>query len=253
MARLSPSGRRSSLCLAASCALALTLAATPTMTLAQSTERAASDRANGVAVQSIDIFIADAAARFGIPEHWICVVMQAESAGDPRAVSSAGAMGLMQVMPGTWRELRTQHGFGTDPFDQRDNILAGAAYLRAMYDRFGSPGFLAAYNAGPRRYAEHLRTGRPLPSETRTYLARLAPLIGSAATVPMQPSDINLAVDWRNAPLFTSNLSSEPSVDSTDREAPTTLPSSAPSPGEINNDPPSSDGLFVPSQPEGSE
>ncbi|MCC5967787.1 MAG: transglycosylase SLT domain-containing protein, partial [Natronohydrobacter sp.] len=72
-----------------------------------------------------------------------------ESAGNPRAVSHAGAMGLMQVMPGTWAELRAAHQLVDDPFDPRDNILAGAAYLRQMYDRFGSPGFLAAYNAGP--------------------------------------------------------------------------------------------------------
>lgn len=250
MARLSLSSRPSMARIVASFAVTMACSGTPAITLAEPIERRSGERANAVAAQSIDIFIADAAARFGIPEQWIRVVMQAESAGNPRAISSAGAMGLMQIMPGTWRELRAQHGFGADPFDQRDNILAGAAYLRAMYDRFGSPGFLAAYNAGPGRYAEHLHTGRPLPRETRTYLARLAPLIGSAAAMPMQPNGATLTMDWRDAPLFTTGVDREPGAVSTDREASTTLPPSAPSPGEINNDSPSSDGLFVPSQSE---
>ncbi|MGH1557443.1 lytic transglycosylase domain-containing protein [Caulobacter segnis] len=73
----------------------------------------------------------------------------AESGGDPRAVSPKGAMGLMQLMPGTWRDLSVQHDLGADPFDRRANVLAGAAYLRQLFDRFGRKGFLAAYNAGP--------------------------------------------------------------------------------------------------------
>jgi soluble lytic murein transglycosylase-like protein len=96
-------------------------------------------------------FIAEAAQRFGVPEAWIRAVMRVESAGDVRAISSAGAMGLMQVMPATWADLRIRHRLGSNPYDPRDNILAGAAYLREMHDRYGSPGFLAAYNAGPGR------------------------------------------------------------------------------------------------------
>ena len=75
--------------------------------------------------------------------------MQAESGGDARALSPKGAMGLMQIMPGTWAELRLRYGLGADPYDPHDNITAGAAYLREMHDRYGEPGFLAAYNAGP--------------------------------------------------------------------------------------------------------
>src|SRR5690606_1039651 len=90
-------------------------------------------------------FVTEASQRFGIPEHWIRSVCRVESADDARAVSSAGAMGLMQVMPATWAELRVRYGLGRDPFDPRDNIIAGTAYLREMYDRYGSPGFLAAY------------------------------------------------------------------------------------------------------------
>ena len=75
--------------------------------------------------------------------------MRVESTNDPHALSPKGAMGLMQIMPKTWQELRARYGLGADPYEPRDNILAGAAYLRELHDRFGSPGFLAAYNAGP--------------------------------------------------------------------------------------------------------
>ncbi|WP_299959338.1 lytic transglycosylase domain-containing protein [uncultured Roseobacter sp.] len=150
----------------------------------------------------IDPYIAEAAQRFRIPERWIRAVMQAESAGNARAVSSAGAMGLMQIMPGTWAELRAAHGFGSDPFDRRENILAGAAYLRQMYDQFGAPGFLAAYNAGPGRYAEHLRTGRSLPRETRRYVAALSQELGFSDAAPLQPVRTVSAGRWQAAPLF---------------------------------------------------
>ena len=122
--------------------------------------------------------IAEASARFGIPEAWIRHVMQAESGGrlllnGRPVVSIAGAMGLMQLMPATWRDVRTSLGLGPDPFDPHDNILAGTLYLRMLYNRFGYPGLFAAYNAGPARYASHLLTGLPLPSETRAYVATL--------------------------------------------------------------------------------
>lgn len=144
--------------------------------------------------------IAEASARFVIPEHWIRAVMQAESAGDPRAVSHAGAMGLMQVMPGTWTVLREDHSLGADPFDPRDNIIAGTAYLRAMLDRYGTVGgMLAAYNAGPGRYDAYLTEGRPLPAETRAYVAILAPHLDGTAPLPNRAT----VADWREAVLFT--------------------------------------------------
>ena len=141
----------------------------------------------GVAVQSkresaanpFADFVAEAAQRFGIPRVWINAVMMEESGGEVRAVSPQGAMGLMQIMPDTWDDLRSRHGLGTDPFDPRDNILAGAAYLREMHDRYGSPGFLAAYNAGPKRYEAYLTMARALPTETQLYVAILAPMIGA--------------------------------------------------------------------------
>ncbi|WP_299613987.1 lytic transglycosylase domain-containing protein [uncultured Tateyamaria sp.] len=176
--------------------LCMPITVAPSALIAQDRTVAASEQ------HSIDIHVAEAARRFGIPQPWIRAVMEVESAGNPRAVSHAGAMGLMQIMPGTWAELRVAYRLGDDPFDPRDNILAGAAYLRQMYDRFGSPGFLAAYNAGPARYQEHLDTGRALPLETRNYLAILAPLIGDGTNVARAVSRPQRTQDWRDAPLF---------------------------------------------------
>ena len=134
--------------------------------------------------------VAEASARFGVPAEWIRRVMRAESGGRTTlrgrpVVSSAGAMGLMQLMPGTWRDMRARFGLGRDPHDPRDNILAGTAYLRLMYDRFGYPGLFAAYNAGPARYARHLASGRALPGETVAYLAAVTGTrAGRAASAP---------------------------------------------------------------------
>ncbi|WP_199257917.1 lytic transglycosylase domain-containing protein [Paracoccus binzhouensis] len=135
--------------------------------------------------------IAEASQRFGIPARWIEAVIMAESSGNLKAISSKGAMGLMQLMPETWAELRDQHDLGADPFDPRTNILAGTAYLKAMQDRFGHPALFAAYNAGPGRYEDHLRTGKPLPAETRDYVARIAEMLTGAG---------HLASDGTNSP-----------------------------------------------------
>jgi len=136
-------------------------------------------------------YVAEASARFGIPAAWIERVIHAESGGrtklDGKPITSrAGAMGLMQLMPGTWANMRAALGLGSDPHDPRDNILAGTCYLRLMYDRFGYPGLFAAYNTGPARYAEHLATGRTLPGETRAYLASVggAPSRQASALMP---------------------------------------------------------------------
>ncbi|HZG32447.1 MAG TPA: lytic transglycosylase domain-containing protein, partial [Sphingopyxis sp.] len=119
-----------------------------------------------------------AAARFGLPEAWVLAVIKAESGGRTEiggrpTTSHAGAMGLMQIMPRTWASLRAAYRLGSNPHDPADNIVAGTAYLRAMYDRFGYPGLFAAYNAGPGRYGDHVSRGRPLPRETRDYVARI--------------------------------------------------------------------------------
>jgi hypothetical protein len=150
-------------------------------------------------VTPIDSYIAEAARRFGIPEAWIRAVMGVESAGDATATSIKGAMGLMQIMPATYADLRSRYRLGSNAYDPRDNILAGAAYLREMYDRYGSPGFLAAYNAGPGRYQDYL-AGRVLPPETRGYLARLAPHVDGGAAV--QPAVLTDPLAWTRASLF---------------------------------------------------
>ncbi|WP_371746115.1 lytic transglycosylase domain-containing protein [Bradyrhizobium sp. CCBAU 53351] len=117
-------------------------------------------------------FIDEASQRFAIAPNWIRSVQSIESAGDAHARSPKGAMGLMQIMPATWTELRERYNLGNDPYDPHDNILAGTAYLRELLDRYGSPGVFAAYNAGPSRYEEHL-AGGSLPEETRAYVAKL--------------------------------------------------------------------------------
>lgn len=120
-----------------------------------------------------DAGIATAARRFDLPQDWIKAVIDAESGGDANAVSVKGALGLMQLMPDTWAELRDRYGIRGGVLDPVANIMAGTAYLAEMRDRFGYPGLFAAYNAGPARYESHLRDGVPMPAETQAYLAKL--------------------------------------------------------------------------------
>jgi Transglycosylase SLT domain len=134
-------------------------------------------------------------------------VMHVESGAKQRARSSKGATGLMQIMPRTWAELRARHGLGTDPYDPHDNILAGAAYIRELYDRYGAPGFLAAYNAGPGRYERHLAAGRPLPAETQAYVATLAPMIKSTRT-NVRVAAVETSFAWANSSLFVTRTAS---------------------------------------------
>jgi soluble lytic murein transglycosylase-like protein len=173
--------------------------------------------------QSVDNwrpYIVDASNRFGVPVAWIERVMHAESRGrthlSGRPIrSSAGAIGLMQLMPRTWTEMRARLGLGSDPDDPRDNILAGTFYLRLMYDRFGYPGLFAAYNAGPGRYAEHLAGRRALPSETVGYLTSVAPSASVPAMVAARPaSPQSIFAVRRNVP-----------TDDADRPATTPVPS----------------------------
>lgn len=124
-------------------------------------------------------YVTEAAARFDVPDTWIREVMRVESGGyEFRAngaltTSPVGAMGLMQLMPETYDEMRGRYGLGPDAYDPHNNILAGAAYMREMYEVYGAPGFLAAYNAGPARLDDYLTHQRPLPDETRRYVAMI--------------------------------------------------------------------------------
>jgi Transglycosylase SLT domain len=158
-------------------------------------------------------FVAEASQRFNIPANWIRAVMRIESGGDPRAVSPKGAMGLMQIMPKTYAGLRARHRLGADAYNPRDNILAGAAYLREMLDRYGSSGFLAAYNAGPARYDEHLATGRPLPPETQAYIAMLSPMIGDRQSDYRTVASFDL-IAWARATLFATHPETPPDAES---------------------------------------
>ena len=127
-------------------------------------------------------YIQEASARYDVPERWIREVMRVESGGRTELngqpiTSGAGAMGLMQVMPATYDELRARYALGSDPYDPHNSILAGTAYIRELYDLYGSPGFLAAYNGGPGRLDDFLTRNRPLPDETRRYVAKIGPYI----------------------------------------------------------------------------
>ncbi|WP_434403373.1 lytic transglycosylase domain-containing protein [Sphingobium sp. DN12] len=144
--------------------------------------------ANAESVADWHPYVAEASARFGVPTAWIERVMRAESNGQTtlngRPIrSSEGAMGLMQLMPATWADMRSRLGLGFNPDDPRDNILAGTLYLRLMYDRFDYPGLFGAYNAGPGRYAEHLAGRRTLSVETVVYLAKVTPTAPSSVTI----------------------------------------------------------------------
>ncbi len=127
-------------------------------------------------------YIHEASDRYDVPERWIREVMRVESGGHTERngvpiTSGAGAMGLMQVMPATYDELRGRYDLGDDPYDPHNSILAGTAYIRELYDLYGSPGFLAAYNGGPGRLDDYLTRNRALPDETRRYVGKIGPYI----------------------------------------------------------------------------
>jgi len=133
-------------------------------------------------------YIVEATDRFDVPQRWIRAVMHQESGGHAYLngqpiTSDAGAAGLMQVMPATYAELRDRYNLGNDPYNPHDNIMAGTAYIREMYDQFGSPAFLAAYNAGPQRVSDYMAGRSGLPNETVNYLAAITPHLGT--DVPM--------------------------------------------------------------------
>ena len=147
----------------------------------------------------------------------------------------------MQLMPGTWARQRSRFRLGSDPFDPRDNIMSGTSYLREMYDSYGAPGFLAAYNAGPGRYQDWRDRGRPLPAETRAYIAKIAPMLqtGSAPTVAASAIFAQTGrVSWTQGQLFAVRAKSE--TGASDDSAATASPVQTPARSAPL------DGLFVP-------
>jgi hypothetical protein len=122
-----------------------------------------------------DLIIDEAARLHDLDPALIRSVMQTESAFDPRAVSPAGAQGLMQLMPAVTAQLKVR-----DPFDPRQNIMAGARYLRWLLDRHdGNVRLaLASYNAGFMNVARY--RGIPPFRETRNYVGRVTDLVRKA-------------------------------------------------------------------------
>jgi soluble lytic murein transglycosylase-like protein len=147
-------------------------------------------------IDRFDGFIAAASTRFAVPATWIRAVMQVESGGDARATSPRGAMGLMQLMPGTLVWLSVRYGLGLDPFDASENILAGTAYLKEMHDRFGSAGFLV------------LRGTNSTSQQVNHFRPKLSRLHRGGHAIARRRADEHAAVDgrralpWREAPLF---------------------------------------------------
>lgn len=128
--------------------------------------------------------VAAASKQVGISQSWIRAIIHQESGGrtmlnEHRPITSpVGAMGLMQLMPDTYTDMRRKLGLGTDAYDPQDNITAGAAYLRFLYKRYGYPGMFAAYNDGPGNYEAYLRSDRELPAETRNYVVAVQRFLG---------------------------------------------------------------------------
>jgi len=114
-----------------------------------------------------DSYVREAAEKYNVDPDLIFAMMAQESGGVPGAVSTAGAMGLMQLMPGTAKDLGVN-----DPFDPKQNIDAGVRYFKQMYDQFGTlDKALAAYNAGPGRVQKH--DGIPPIKETEDYVRKI--------------------------------------------------------------------------------
>jgi hypothetical protein len=127
--------------------------------------------------------VARASRRFHVPQGWIRAVMEAESGGRTMAsetepiISNKGAMGLMQLMPETWREWRATLALGTDPYDPHDNITAATAYLHVLYAKYGYPAMFAAYNDGPGNLEQRMIDGGLLPQETQLYVAKITGVV----------------------------------------------------------------------------
>ena len=166
-----------------------------------------------MAVARWEPIIAAASIRFGVPQIWIAHVMQQESGGRTEfngkpITSSAGAMGLMQIMPETYAGLRQRYGFGADAYNPHDNIFAGTAYLHELYVRYGYPNLFAAYQAGPSRLDDYLR-GRPLPSVTTAYVAALIGTRSARITATKTDGEV-VSTRSENALFFVNHAGKTP-------------------------------------------
>lgn len=133
-----------------------------------------------------DKLIDEAAKRFGVPRDWILAVMRQESGGrtvlqgDVPITSDKSAMGLMQVLPQTYRDMQLDYRLGADPYDPHDNVMAGAAYIKFLDGKYGYPALFAAYNDGPGNLEANLAGTRNLPAETIAYLTNIRVHLGDA-------------------------------------------------------------------------
>lgn len=140
--------------------------------------------------------IVQASKRVGMPADWIRAVVLVESGGrtmmaeNKPITSSMGAMGLMQLMPDTWREMQQIYRLGNDPYDPHDNIMAGAAYLRSLYWEYGYPGLFAAYNDGPGMIEAHRRLEQLLPPATAQYMLDIAVILRGGSPTALRASRI---------------------------------------------------------------
>jgi soluble lytic murein transglycosylase-like protein len=126
-------------------------------------------------------YIDEAALESGLDSTVIASVIRAESSGNPRAVSPAGAKGLMQLVDSTAADMEVDN-----VFDPQENIRGGSRYLRRMIDRFGSLELgLAAYNAGPGNVEKY--GGMPPFTETRQYVKRVMELVTDQAPAGAAP------------------------------------------------------------------
>jgi soluble lytic murein transglycosylase-like protein len=155
-----------------------------------------------------DPFIAEASKRFGVPISWVRAVMQIESGGRTMLAeglpmtSTQGAMGLMQLMPETYDDMRRAYGLGHDPYDPHDNIIAGTAYLRFLRGKYGYPQMFAAYNDGPGNLEARLKSGNMLPMETQLYLVNVVSTVetghratGGLSVSLTRPDGSKVAID----------------------------------------------------------
>lgn len=149
---------------------------------------------------NLDSYFEEAGKRFDLDPDLLRSQAKIESKNDPYAVSPTSALGVMQVEPDTYNAMRQQYrDIGPNPFNARDNIMAGAAYLRQMQDQYGPQGGLAAYNAGPQRYERHL-AGDPLPDETSRYVSDVVGDYASRKAPKEAPAQRGPWQDYQQAP-----------------------------------------------------